>query len=106
MGMLLVTRLRGSGGVVHGRMQVLARPPTAALVGKDAASHDDLAAPDTPGFPAAQRALETGCPDRAVRADRLGTAKDFGPLGEPELRVVLAARDSHAVGHFATFIWM
>ena len=34
------------------------------------------------------------------RADRLGTGKDFGPLGEPEPRVVFAARDSDAVGHF------
>src|SRR5215204_3695529 len=85
----------GSGG--HG---VLARTAARPLPSHDGALDEQLPAPHAPRLLALESAGEALDACGAEPAERLGELDVLGPLGEPELRVVVAARNglAHLLG--------
>jgi hypothetical protein len=70
----------------------LAGASPSALGGDHAAVHEDLTAPDAPRFGTLDRAGQAAGHERALAAHGLGLLDRCGLLGEPELGVVVAAR--------------
>ena len=76
------TLLPHSGGLS------LAWAPARALTGDDVALVEDLASPDAPGLPAADRPGQTSATNRAVATQPLGSLQLRGRAGEPQVRIV------------------
>ena len=72
---------------------ILPRTTPAPLARHDGAVDDQLAAPDSPGLSSLERPRKALLPYWALSAERLGQLDLLRPLGEPELRVVLATGD-------------
>src|SRR3954468_6187607 len=71
---------------------LLARTASRSLAGDYDATFEDLAAPDTPGLAAVERAGQARRPHRAVGAEALRELQLGRALGEPQLRVLDPAR--------------
>jgi hypothetical protein len=74
------------------REVLLARTATRPLARDDRAALEDLATPDTPRLGPLDRAREALDTQRAVAAERLSHLEVGRRVGEPQVRVVLAAR--------------
>ena len=71
---------------------LLARTATGPLARNDRATLEDLATPDAPGLGPLDRTGQALDPQRAVPAERLGQLELGRRVGEPQVRVELAAR--------------
>src|ERR1041384_3159327 len=81
---------------------LLARTTTGPLARNHGATFEDLATPDTPRLLPFERSREAGNPDGAVTAEGLREFELGRSLGEPEVRVEVAARESGLDRHFST----
>src|SRR3954451_22814407 len=86
--------MRGHAG--SGSHGMLARPATRPLASDHGALNEQLPAPDAPWLLALEGAGEALDARGAEPAERLRELDVLGPLGEPELRVVVAARNGLA----------
>src|ERR1700759_5654175 len=95
-----------STGAGLGRPAGLRGPATRTLVRHDRAAHQQLAAPDSPWLPAAERARQAGDPGPAAPAQSLRLLHILRRFGEEQLRCLETweipprrERGSRAVDH-------
>src|SRR5829696_6472002 len=84
------------GHADSGGHRVLARTAAGPLPSHDGALDEQLPTPHAPRLLALESAGEALDPRGTQPAERLGELDVLGPLGEPELRVVVAARNGLA----------
>lgn len=83
---------RGLRRTVLGNQRASARPPATTFEWHDLTLQQDLTAPHAVRLTALECAGQAPVPNRAGRAQRLGSLEVLGPLGKPEIGVVHVAR--------------